>query len=146
MTPLVAWGVIVFSTLATMRWSMARCGIRAVHLFRICVYSSLFVAMQPVIFFMAAILALAAAWGLQWAGVTRTLELGLVQSLLAGLLAIMICVTVLWPFLFLGLAYRRYVRMPHAWGVALAAHVAGLLAVLIVLVCLKVRFLILGFW
>jgi len=36
-----------------------------------------------------------------------------------------------WQLFSLAFAYRSYIRMPHAWGVAIAAHLAGTLLGLI---------------
>ncbi|MFQ5462248.1 MAG: hypothetical protein ACE5E5_06430 [Phycisphaerae bacterium] len=134
---LVAWFLAAFGGLLVLRKSMSQCRVRNGHVFRVCVYSFLPVACYPAI-----------AYSLS-AGAAGTLSLLSITGYPAGLRNAVGPFLAFWrdeygdPLLALGLlalstvsmalSYRRYIQMPHSWGVALSASAIAFLTAIIVL-------------
>jgi ribosomal protein L37E len=118
-----SWAIASFLALLVFQQSMRLCKVRTAHVFRVFVYAMLPVALAPVVY----------------CTVTFALDIGLAFAflpfspydlmgtvpLLLGMLAW------LWATLSIGIAYHRYIRMRHAWCVALSTQAIAVL----VLVC-----------
>ena len=93
---------------------MQRCRVRAIHVFRVCVYAVVGIAPLAV-----AVLFTAGA-------VLRGFDIFWFHPRFATTIALVLVVGFgAWS---VGLGYRRYIRMPHSVGVVVAAQVMALLA------------------
>jgi len=118
----IGWLGGVLGLLSTLRWSMAACRIKPAHVLRATVYSFVPAAAIPAV--MVVTLFVYDAFMAIPMGVTPALDKGL------GVLVALVnygfaLFAVVWPLRSLAHAYRSYIRMPHAWGVAIAAFIAG---------------------
>jgi len=122
---LAAWCGVMFLTLASMHWSLKACRVRRAHVLRVCMYVPPFVMIMPAglytIMFIADVLVVHRF-------VDQRIALFLVQAFLSlGNLAVFVC-----SIIHVGIAYKRYIKMRHAWGIAIAASLAALLAAITV--------------
>lgn len=121
---LVAWTTVMFLTLASMRWSLKACRVRTAHVFRACVYVTPIFLPPSIIFYTA-----------MFVGDVLVLRgfagRGAMSAVMEWFFLAMITAVLIFCIVHLKEAYRRYIKMRHAWGVALAANVAATLAAMI---------------
>lgn len=117
---LVVWNGAVFLTLLTMRWSLARCKVRWHHVLRVCVYLVPLICWIPGLVFVTLLL-------YDLSNMYILLSLDVAGRILSLILLALMAITIGGTGASLALAYRRYIKMPHAWGVAIAASLVGFL-------------------
>lgn len=119
-----SWALASFLALLVLRQSMRLCKVRTAHVFRVFVYAMMPVAIGPVVY----------------CAVTFVLDLVLAFGLLTispfdvmGIVPLLIGILVwFWTTISIAIAYRRYIRMRHAWAVALSTQAIALLVLLCV--------------
>jgi hypothetical protein len=116
--------LVILLTLLSMRWSLAKCKVRSPHVLRVCVYLAPLLCLMPGVLFVFLFL-----YDLN--NMYDLLPYHFASSLLSLIILTLMFVWAGWATSSLALAYRQYIKMPHAWGVAVAAIVAGVLSVLI---------------
>ncbi|MBI4718722.1 MAG: hypothetical protein HY763_13020 [Planctomycetes bacterium] len=120
-----AWALAGYAALLLLRQSMARCRVRNAHVLRAYAYTFLPLSVLPAAYCLAAFAVDA------WSFFSYVQPLA---TFVQSLLGIAPCAISLWTAYCLRCAYRHYIRMPHAWAVALAtqgvAVMCGLLAML----------------
>jgi len=123
---LAIWVAVMFLTLASMHWSLKACRVRRAHVFRVCLY-----VIPPVIPLLLMLFVLMFVLDMlfmhNWIA-QRTAYLVVGVSGLAG-----VAMFLAYAAMHIGYAYKRYIGMKHAWGVAIAANIAASIAALTVL-------------
>jgi hypothetical protein len=127
----LAWACLLLG-LSLLRQSMRRCRVRFVQVFRVWVLGAISLPLGFVTVLMAAMVAdlIIFFHALEVAKSMGRLALLLVNPLYPVVALLPIAAAgffVLLPIFTLALGYRRYLRMPHAWGVALSAVAIGVL-------------------
>ncbi len=108
------WSFFTFASLLVFQQSLRRCKVLTAHVFRVCVYAVVGIAPLAILvsFIPFAFLQAFNAYWFQAAAGALTLIVGFAA----------------WS---VGLAYRRYIRMPHSFGVVIAVQVMAILASMI---------------
>jgi hypothetical protein len=127
---LIIWNATILLTLLTMRWSLVKCKVRWPHVLRVCVYLVPCIALFPFVALTAVSLSELITL---YSQIPRWVIHDYLGLFVTGLVA---CAWIL-TAASLGFAYRRYFKMQHAWGVAVAASVVGML-------CLAIGYLFAG--
>ncbi len=123
LTAVAAWWLAGLSTLLVLRQSMRLCKVRASHVFRICVYALIPLAIGHAMFWMLLAAVEAAVVVFPSAG-------DLITSIGAVLAAGLPLLVWFWTLMSVALGYRLYIRMRHAWAVAIASQIIALLVAL----------------
>ncbi len=116
--PLVCWSAGTLGALLLLRQSMGLCKVRNSHVVRAWTYALLPVMSGPALFCIFAFVWDASViWWRPGGSWTFRMNILLLQGF--GLFLM------LWPLLSLAIAYRRYIKMKHGWGVAFASLAIG---------------------
>lgn len=121
--PAATWAVTGFAAMILLRQSMRLCRVQTAHVLRVYAYATIPMSLCPFVLLTAAFVIDVLRYWMPWAWIydTDAAEL-IVYSL--PLLAVGLAI------LSIAFAYRDYLKMKHAWGVAIASQMIAVLAAL----------------
>jgi len=123
---LAIWVAVMFLTLASMHWSLKACRVRRAHVFRVCLY--VIPPVLPLLLMLFVLMFVLDTLNIRnW--ITQRTAYFVVGA--SGLVGVAMFLT--YAVMHVGYAYKRYIGMKHAWGVAIAANIAASVAALTVL-------------
>ena len=123
LSAVAAWWLAGFVTLLLLRQSMRLCKVRASHVFRVCVYAMIPLAMGHTSYWMF-LAAVTAAWAVCPTAFYLIVVIG--GAIAVGLPLLVWFLTLM----SVASAYRMYLRMRHAWAVAIVSQIIALLVAL----------------
>jgi len=115
-----AWVGVTYLTLSSMHWSLKACRVRRAHVLRVSIHMALLALPLPTMLYAGMFVAdvfVVREFLSEFAA-----ETAFNVALIAGLALVFV-----YSIVHIGFAYRRYIRMRHAWGVAVATAIAGLI-------------------